>query len=68
MAKDMVEKIEDEAPKGVTDSIENWMRIKKTKDSVIAGTKALFNWKTGRVVTESEYDKAVDIFLKAPIG
>ena len=64
MAKDVVEKIDEV----VTDTIENWAKIKKTKDSVIAGTKALFNWKTGKVVTELEYDKALEMFLKSPIG
>ena len=41
--------------------------IKNTSDAVFEGVKAANGWNTGKMVTEAEYDSAVEAFGKTPI-
>lgn len=47
-------------------TVEAWAENKNTDASVLEGVKASKGWKTGRSVTEAEFDVAVKAFLKAP--
>lgn len=48
--------------------IEELKQEKGTPDAVYAGMKAYSGWKTGKTVTEVQYDAAVKAFASAPIG
>lgn len=48
-------------------TIEEFQSQKGTKNPVFAGTKAANGWKTGKVVSEQEYDAAVKAFCSAPM-
>ncbi len=39
----------------------------KTPDSIFKGIAAAEKWRPGKMVTEDEYKKALDNFLKSPI-
>lgn len=44
-------------------SVEDWAREKKTKSYILAAVKAAADWAEGRMLTEREYDGAVDGWL-----
>ena len=46
--------------------VEAWAEHKATDAATLAGVKAFKGWKTGKSVTEAEYDAAVKAFCKAP--
>lgn len=48
-------------------SIEEMKQEKSTPDAVYAGVKAYSGWKTGKIVSEAEYDAAVKAFESAPM-
>lgn len=48
-------------------TIEDLKNEKMTPDAVFEGTKAANGWKTGKEVTEKDYDEAIEEFKKAPI-
>ncbi len=48
-------------------AIEELKGIHNTSDAVFEGVKAANGWKTGKMVTVAEYEKAVTAFGKAPI-
>ncbi len=48
-------------------AIEELKGIKDTPDAVFEGAKAANGWKTGKMVTEEEYESAVKAFGEAPI-
>lgn len=48
-------------------AIEELKGIHNTSDAVFEGVKAANGWKTGKMVTVEEYEKAVTVFGKAPI-
>lgn len=47
--------------------IEEWAKKSKTPDWQIAGAMRHNRWGAGRMVTKSEFKKAVDDFAGAPI-
>lgn len=49
-------------------SIEELKEKNKTPETVFQGMKAAENWKTGKAVTEEDYKKALNNFLKSPMG
>jgi|GEM_PF-2181836 hypothetical protein len=49
-------------------SIEELKKKYKTSDMVFSGIKALENWRTGKVISEADYQKALDEFMKAPMS
>ena len=46
--------------------VEAWAEAKATDAATLAGMKASKGWKTGKSVTEAEYDAAVKAFRTAP--
>ena len=48
-------------------SIEQLKEEKNVSDAVFEGVKAANGWKAGRLVEETEFDLAVEVFLRAPI-
>ncbi|MGN0153505.1 MAG: hypothetical protein ACI4A3_03575 [Lachnospiraceae bacterium] len=48
--------------------IEELKAIKNTPDAVFEGMKAVSGWRSGKMVTEQEYDAAEKIFLNAPMS
>jgi hypothetical protein len=48
-------------------SIEELKQAKGTPDAVFEGVKAQNGWKTGKMVPEDTYDKAVEDFKTAPM-
>lgn len=48
-------------------AIEDLKIEKETSDAVFEGVKAASGWKTGKMVTEKEYDAAVKAFSDAPM-
>lgn len=48
-------------------TIEELKRINKTPDRVFEGMKAAENWKTGKSVTQADYEKALKGFLESPM-
>ena len=48
--------------------IEEQKRKYDTTDVIYAGVAAKNGWKPGRMMSESEYVKAVSDFLQAPLG
>ncbi|MBO5524282.1 MAG: hypothetical protein J5986_11510 [Roseburia sp.] len=48
--------------------IEELKVIKNTPDAVFEGMKAVSGWRSGKMVTEQEYDATEQKFLNAPIG
>ncbi|NPV89816.1 MAG: hypothetical protein HPY50_03445 [Firmicutes bacterium] len=49
-------------------SIEELKRRNRTPDRVFEGMKAAENWKTGKSVTQADYEKALKGFLESPMG
>lgn len=49
-------------------SIDEYKKLKGTKTAIFEGMKALNNWKTGKAVTEIEYDQAVKEFETSPVN
>lgn len=49
-------------------SIEELKEKYKTPDKVFNGIKAAENWRAGKAVTEADYQKALDGFMKAPMS
>lgn len=49
-------------------SIEELKRRNQTPDRAFAGMKAAENWKTGKSVTQADYEKALKGFLESPMG
>lgn len=49
-------------------SIEELQKKKKTHCSTFGGICAALEWKPGKMVTEEEYDAAVEKFSCTPIG
>lgn len=47
--------------------IEELKAIKNTPDAVFEGMKAASGWRSGKMVTEQEYDAVKQKFLNAPI-
>lgn len=47
--------------------IEDLKNEKRTPDAVFEGTKAASGWKSGKEVTEQDYDEAVRAFMNAPV-
>lgn len=50
-------------PEAERKAVDEWAREKKTKSYVLAAVKAAANWAEGKMLTESEYDGAVDGWL-----
>lgn len=48
--------------------IEELKAIKNTPDAVFEGMKAASGWRSGKMVTEQEYEAVKEKFLNAPIG
>lgn len=48
--------------------IEELKVIKNTPDAVFEGMKAASGWRSGKMVTEQEYDAVKEKFLNTPIG
>lgn len=46
--------------------VEAWADGKQTDAAILEGVKAFKGWKTGKSVTEAEFDAAVKAFCKAP--
>lgn len=49
-------------------SIEELKEKNKTPDRVFEGMKAAENWKTGKAVSQEEYETALKGFLESPMG
>lgn len=49
-------------------SIEELKEKNKTPDRVFEGMKAAENWKTGKAVSQEEYEAALKGFLESPMG
>lgn len=49
-------------------SIEELKEKNKTPNRVFEGIKAAENWRSGKAVTEADYQKALDGFMKSPMG
>lgn len=49
-------------------TIETYRDRKGTSAAVFEGTKAANSWKSGKQVTEEEYDLAVSLYGQAPIN
>jgi hypothetical protein len=49
-------------------SIEELKEKNKTPDRIFEGITAAENWKTGKAVTQEDYEKALEGFLKSPMG
>ena len=47
-------------------TIEELKEVKNTSDTVFEGIKAVSGWRSGKMVTEQEYDAAEKTFLNAP--
>lgn len=41
---------------------------KNTAEPIFCGVCTFQGWKNGKMVTEDEYDKAVELFINNPIG
>jgi hypothetical protein len=48
--------------------IEDLKLKNKTSEAVFEGAKLSVGWKTGKMVSEDEYIKAIETFLKKPIS
>ena len=48
-------------------SVENLRTKNNTPEYVHTGVCAKMNWKSGKAVTEKEYQAAIEAFLKSPI-
>lgn len=48
--------------------IEELKLKRKTPASIYSGVCAAYGWKDGKMVTEEEYDSAVNTFSVSPIG
>lgn len=49
-------------------TIEELKEVKNTSDTVFEGIKAVSGWRSGKMVTEQEYDAAEKTFLNAPMS
>jgi len=48
--------------------IEELKAVKNTPDVVFEGMKAVSGWRSGKMVTEQEYEDAKKAFLNAPMS
>lgn len=49
-------------------SIEELQKKKKTPSSTFGGICAACGWKPGKMITQADYDSAVEKFSRSPIG
>ena len=49
-------------------NIEELKEKNNTPETIFQGVKAAEDWKTGKAVTEEDYKKALNNFLKSPMG
>lgn len=59
--------MEETSKAGTFKKIEEWKEELKVPDAVLEGVKAANGWKTGRQVEKESFQKAVRLFLQAPI-
>lgn len=49
-------------------TIEELAKAQRTPTHIFSAVCTRNNWGAGKAVTESEYEKEVEIFMKSPIG